>query len=663
MKNERAPHGFLFALLVACVPPAHPSGDRPDGGRPDAGLAHDAGVEAGVDSGIADRVLFVGNSFTAVNDVPGHYRALVSSLLPAVSVEAVTPGGYTWAQDWQDAQADGTALARWLRTGSPADKAFTAVVLQEQSQLGGFPIQFPDRADSVAGATGLAGLARANGAFVVLYLTWGYEHGDPSNDAIDYETYAGMQRRLDEGYVSLAAKLSEQLGDVRLAPVGGGFRIMYEDSGATGQDPAAAGSDFDALYESDGIHPSVQGAYLAACIIAGTITSADVRQFPDEPTLGARVSARLRDVGARALADPRWHVPRIVRPRVELRPDPREPCDAGGWQCVHAAPELGRSVALSADGTRALIEGGIYERTDAGWVHESVLPSTDAYDWALSADGARALATSFNSARVYQRSAAGWTEEATLAIDGGPGCVPYAWGRCVLAGDGDRVVLGGATCWGDAGTLVMPRVLVRADGGWGDEAQLPAKQVEALDARGARALGSSDDGGVARVFTRTGSTWAEEATLVPSVATYLTGAGFALSADGSRALARSPFVTMYDRVGTSWTTQLVIPTMGWSFGLPSGFDASFALSADGRRVAVGMPDDSSVVTGSASGIVRVYDLDDGGYRPQFLLVPLDAGAGDAFGAAVAMSSDGRTVLVGAPGVGRYEGAVYTFALP
>jgi hypothetical protein len=662
MKNKPAPHGFLFvalAFLLACVPSVQPS----DAGATDAGLERDAGSDAAPDSGVPHRVLFVGNSFTAVNDVPGHYRTLVSSLLPTVSVEAVTPGGYTWAQHWQDAQTDGTALARWLRTGSPEDRAFTAVVLQEQSQLGGFPIESPDRAASVEGATGLAGLARGDGASVVLYLTWGYEHGDPSNAALDYETYAGMQRRLDEGYVSLAAKLSEQLGDVRLAPVGGGFRIVFEDSGAAGQDPAAAGSDFDALYESDGVHPSVQGAYLAACIIAGTITSADVRQLPDEPTLGAGVSARLRDVAARALADPRWHVPRIVRPQAELRPDPPEPCDAGGWKCVHAAPELGRSVALSADATRALIQGGVFERTDGGWVKESVLPSTDAYDWALSADGARALATSFNSASVYQRGGAGWTEEATLTIDGGPGCLVSGWIRSVLAADGNRVVLGGAVCSGDAGTLLMPRVLVRTDGGWAEEAQLPVTQVVALDAAGTRALASSDDGGVARVFTRSGSVWAEEATLVPTVATYLTGSGLALSADGSRALAKSPTVTMYDRVGTSWATQRVIPTMGWSFGLPSGFDAAYAMSADGRRVAVGMPDDSSVITGSASGTVTVFDLDDRGYRPQFFLAPLDAGAGDAFGASVAMSSDGRTVLVGAPGVGRYDGAVYTFALP
>jgi hypothetical protein len=38
----------------------------------------------------------------------------------------------------------------------------------------------------------------------------------------------------------------------------------------------------------------------------GTTTELDVATLPDEPTLGAAVSASLRTTCAAALADPRW---------------------------------------------------------------------------------------------------------------------------------------------------------------------------------------------------------------------------------------------------------------------------------------------------------------------------------------------------------------------
>jgi hypothetical protein len=94
--------------------------------------------------------------------------------------------------------------------------------------------------------------------------------------------------------------------DVRVAPVGGGFRLVHEAAVRAGLDPLAAGSDFLALYDPDGSHPSRRGAYLAACIFAGTTAAPDVRALPDDATLGVEVSASLRGTCADALADPRW---------------------------------------------------------------------------------------------------------------------------------------------------------------------------------------------------------------------------------------------------------------------------------------------------------------------------------------------------------------------
>jgi hypothetical protein len=69
------------------------------------------------------RVLFIGNSYTHVNDLPG----MIAQLLPARGVklehESVTPGGATLEKQW----ADGKALAAIRK------QQWDYVVLQEQS--------------------------------------------------------------------------------------------------------------------------------------------------------------------------------------------------------------------------------------------------------------------------------------------------------------------------------------------------------------------------------------------------------------------------------------------------------------------------------------------------------------------------------------------------
>ncbi|MCC7384354.1 MAG: hypothetical protein IT384_21085 [Deltaproteobacteria bacterium] len=298
----------ICAVMAACETPADPA----DAGRAgDASLPGDTGLDASAgDASLppvtAPATLFIGNSYVYTNDVAGRYRALLEALAGASArVEQVAPGGYRLEQHALDARTDGTPLARWLRTGTPEETAFDRVILQEQSQLGGIRTG-PQREASVAAATELARLADAHGATIVLYVTWGREHGDPANVDFGFGTYEGMQDQLDAAYLELAELLRAQGMTVRVAPVGAGFRNVYLDVQRSGADPLAEGSDFDALYEADGSHPSLRGAYLAACVLAGTATTVDARGFADEPALGSSVSVALRDACTRALSDPRW---------------------------------------------------------------------------------------------------------------------------------------------------------------------------------------------------------------------------------------------------------------------------------------------------------------------------------------------------------------------
>lgn len=649
---------FVFALACGAPPP----GSSEDAGvaRDDAAVASDGGSG---DGGSADGgsvvtrhdVLFVGNSYVYVNDVPAHYAAITRALYDRVRVEQVAPGGYRLEQHAADAASDATDLARWLRTGRSEETAFDAVVLQEQSQIGGFPMSTAERQASVAGARELAALATALGARVILYMTWGREHGDPSLSLLGYDTYEGMQDRLDEGYVGLAALLREDGADVDVAPVGGGFRLVYEDAIAAGEDPAAEGSGFDALFEPDGSHPSARGAYLASCIIAGRITGADVLGFGDEPALGAEVSGRLREVCARALVDPRWHVPTIHRSEGVLEGDG----EMGGW--------FGASVAMASDGQRVLVGGPrrypdsgaglarVFVESGDGWTQEAEWLGglRFASSVALSSDGARALVGPPSA--VWSRSGTTWAEEAALPID--PSGAPDTPTELALSGDGLRAIVSTS---GGALDTVLARVFVRESGAWVEEAALEAPIAGTagsvgLDAEGRRAIVGAAGENAPRVFVRTDAGWMEEATLAAPGGTRV-----ALAPDGSRAIVGAPGdgrAFVFARSGDGWSEVAVMRGPPYSF-----FGASVALSAD--RAFVGAPLDTIVETGPAVGSVRVYALGEGGARHELLLVPSVPFGGIApphFGASVAVSTDGTRVVVGAPHTDTSDGALYVGA--
>jgi hypothetical protein len=317
---------FLMVITLACFACAKP--DTPQGAGdagatpPDAGAPHgdagstsaDAGAnedDGGVNAGTTliqggHDVLFVGNSYIYVNDVPGRYRGLAEVIGPLpVRLESVVTGGYRLTQHANDASTDGTPLARWLRTGTPAETAFDVVVLQEQSQIGGFPENDSNRVESLAGASELAALARAKGAAVVLYLTWGRERGDDTNPGL-FADFTAMQDRLDTGYRTMATQLRAEGSVVRVAPVGPAFRVVFAQVAAAGADPTAEGSAFDALYDADGSHPSSRGAYLAATVIFCTITGANPSALPDGADLDGPTSSALREAARTALEDPFW---------------------------------------------------------------------------------------------------------------------------------------------------------------------------------------------------------------------------------------------------------------------------------------------------------------------------------------------------------------------
>ena len=149
-------------------PPADAGRELPDATAPEG--SGDAAVVT-ADSGSAGlRVLFIGNSYTYVNDLPGMLAriATTSGTAPAIAVDEVVQGSATL----QDHFDNGIAQTRL------AEGPWTHVVLQGQS----LEAVYPDDAHFAAGALELGELAIAAGARPTLFVTWARAAGDPMYD-------------------------------------------------------------------------------------------------------------------------------------------------------------------------------------------------------------------------------------------------------------------------------------------------------------------------------------------------------------------------------------------------------------------------------------------------------------------------------------------------
>lgn len=193
------------------------------------------------------RILFIGNSYTAVNDLPGLVYNVALANGDTIIYDAYDPGGYTFELH----SADASAIAK-INSNS-----WDYVILQEQSQRPSFPPSQVQQ-EVYPFAMRLDSFIHANNPCTqtVFYMTWGRKYGDQSNCA-NYPplcTYAGMQERLRASYL--------EMGDMmhaRVSPVG----ISFQNS-------IAADSTLE-LYNSDQSHPSPAGSYLAACTFYATL--------------------------------------------------------------------------------------------------------------------------------------------------------------------------------------------------------------------------------------------------------------------------------------------------------------------------------------------------------------------------------------------------------
>ena len=137
---------------------------------------------------------------------------------------------------------------------------------------------------------------------------------------------------------------------------------------------------------------------------------------------------------------------------------------------------------------------------------------------------------------------------------------------------------------------------------------------------------------------------------------------FAVSAHEDTETAGSGYgvVHVYERHANS-NTRIGILTGSYASDAGDRFGTGIALSADGKTIVVGADADETPETGSSDGVAYVFDFIDGEYKQVGILTsPEPSNYRGRFGASIAMSSNGKIIYVGAYQDTFYDGAVHCF---
>ena len=175
------------------------------------------------------RILFIGNSFTGRNDLPGLLTEMAASAPEPTAIET------------DRVLANGASLRQHWNAGTAAEKVgqggWDYVVLQEQSTL---PIKNVRRFHENVQL--FNEIIQQQGAKTMLYITWARQHAPET------------QQVLNEATQTIAGETG-----ALVAPVG----VIWQNARQSHPDLE--------LYDKDGSHPSPTGSYLAACVFYATL--------------------------------------------------------------------------------------------------------------------------------------------------------------------------------------------------------------------------------------------------------------------------------------------------------------------------------------------------------------------------------------------------------
>jgi hypothetical protein len=313
---------------------------------------------------------------------------------------------------------------------------------------------------------------------------------------------------------------------------------------------------------------------------------------------------------------------------------------------------MGNDVALSRDGTTAIVGavGDVTTREDEGqafvfewngsaWTQartvspaEQDTPGLLGQSVALSADGSTALVgvpvgardadVPTGTAYVLTADDGAWTRETRLLPQQAEPAERFGM-SAALSADGTTALVGANPLSPDNPNQYLDgaaHVLERVDGSWEHQVRLTAENSDEAHRFGMTAALSADG------------------------TTALLGASKEDTENGEEAGA----AYVFSGEGDDWSQQArVVPEGGEEYGQ---FGSSLALSGDGTTAMLGDQLDETDA-GDASGSVAVFTVDGGAWTQQATVVPDTIEGNERFGDAVALTDDGTRALVGSGGGG------------
>jgi hypothetical protein len=364
---------------------------------------------------------------------------------------------------------------------------------------------------------------------------------------------------------------------------------------------------------------------------------------------------------------------------------------------------FGSAVAISGD--TALIgaygseandnadQGVVYIFVRAGmtWSLQQQLSAPDAtandnFGWSVALSGDTALIGAINNgttntrqgaAYVFTRTGTVWTLQQKLTATDGAANDNFGWSVALLS----NTALIGAHCTVGANRRQgAAYVFTRTGTTWAQQQKLTASDGTAQAAFGSAValagntalIGAPDDDhsnqtlrGSAYVFTRTGTTWTQQQKLSANDGAPLNNFGFAVALSNETALIGAPNSNqnrgasyVFTRTSTVWTQEQKL--VAGDGAASDGFGTSVTLSElNGNRALIGAPGNNST-----RGAAYVFTRGGTAWTQLQKHTASDGAINDGFGHTLAESNN--TVLIGGPGCTlnnqTEQGAAYTFEL-
>lgn len=213
------------------------------------------------------KVLFLGNSYTAFNDLPQIIKDAAESVGDRLIFDSTTNGAYKLIQHITNpASINKIMIGGW-----------DYVIMQGQSQE---PIT--DEVDFYNGGVRLNDLIEQYNpcAVPMFFMTWGRKNGDSANCPLIPVmcTYESMDTEIKNSYTALATYLQTELSPVSVV-----WRYLRQNH-----------PDIE-LYLADESHPSSAGSYAAACCFYTMIFKKDPALLSFNYNLNASEAAVIRN--------------------------------------------------------------------------------------------------------------------------------------------------------------------------------------------------------------------------------------------------------------------------------------------------------------------------------------------------------------------------------